>query len=324
MDFYLNDDTFLDADWQDSNKIRGLLALCRQMKLGHVCMFEECVWRLSNMLGASLTRDEKDRIRTLFGRPYAKSTVANNEVPSSCRLDCDLAGIVRGTDGDALPGRRFTWAHSNGGMLIGLNGSRYGNGFKFVIEVDGDKARGATHFEMYMVSDENHVEEPVVKRWLYAFNAERSGYASDEHLVRLPHDLKKHFVTDGVARGVSGREELRESTRSSTGRRDKRSGNALFVPEIRYGSTAYRYLVASMIRAAFEDGNYVQDQQNGFSADIGFMVGFANGKETRSLMLYITNEVVAHVRPWEHVAKFKRHDVGEGLRKYIRPFSPET
>lgn len=301
----LNDNTFSASDWANEKKIRQFLSLCKRMGVSNASVFADKVSCIRNAVRHNgMTNEIRNKLLSLVARPYIKAIAGNVPLPSEKYIAHDYS--VESADGNSLlPGREFAWAYLSGGMLVGLEGSSYGDLFEYqVYECSKDAGRQQRQFASYMASTEKHAEKAVLKRWLYAYKSkENIECARDHHLVQFPDEYVKHFPRKGISE-----KEWLDSTRS---------GAAKFIPAIRKDSLAYAYLVSSVIRVAFEHQIYCDSGQNTFSVDIGSIVGAAGGKITSALVLYVTNGTEVHIRPYEKEAKVRILEIGERLKQYL-------
>ena len=60
-----------------------------------------------------------------------------------------------------------------------------------------------------------------------------------------------------------------------------------------------------------------EDEQNRFSVDVGVDIGVVNGKKTKVVCLYVTNENCIHIRPFEGKARIVSPDIGSKLQNYL-------
>ena len=301
----LNDNTFSPSDWADEKKIRQFLSLCKRMNISKTSVFADKVSDIRNAVRHNgMINEVRNKLLSLVSRPYIK-TIARNTPLSNERCNSHHYSIVSADGNTMLSGREFAWAYLNGGMLVGLEGSSYGDLFEYQVYRCRDGWRPRQQFASYMASAEKHIEKPVLKRWLYAYKSrDNIECARNHNFVQFPAEHVKHFPHKGISE-----KEWLDSTKS---------GAAKFIPAIKKDSLAYAYLVASLIRAAFEHQAYCDSEQNTFSVDVGRPVGAADGKKTSALIMYVTNGTDVHIRPYEKTAKVRIPEIGERLRQYLR------
>lgn len=312
---YLNDDTFQDDDWIDSQKMRCLIDVIQKMGFRHVAIFAQVVHCLSKALRSDkLDRDIRDRMRSIFTRPYENLDEG----------DCDLSSKYDGKkryeindvkNGIPLDGRKFAWSFFRGGMLLGIVGSKYGDFFSYKVKkINGDNGHSNEIFISYMATLPRHVQESVLKRWLYAYRtANDIECAKKMDLVCFPQEHTKHFS----ARTVDEKLLMECTKRGGIFGRSKIDNAAKFLPCIQKDSYAYIYLLSSVLRIAFKNQRYTEEEQDRFSVDVGVNIGYANGNKTQVVCLYVTNQNCIHIRPFEGKAQIACYDIGRKLHNYI-------
>lgn len=311
---YLNDDTFSAADWGDAQKILQLILLCGRLEVRHVAVFEVCLPFVSKAIKCEgISRDVRNKMRALFTRPYASHN-SNSELDSG-RMCSNSYVINVGNGTNQLSGSKFARSYFNGGMLVGLPHSNYGSSFKYLVdEYRKSDGKFLRNFNSYMMSLESHHNETLLKRWQYAYKScDDVDYARRQRCVQLPEDYIKHFSREGLRK----KEWLNSTKDCKFFRRDKARGAAKFIAGIQKDSLSYAYLLSAIMRTAFEKQVYEESEQNGLTVDVGCVIGAANGKETRVVILYVTGGTIVHIRPCEHNAKIHAPEIGEKLKQYL-------
>ena len=311
---YLNDDTFQDDDWTDPQKMGRLIDVIQKSGFGRVVVFAQTAYRLSIALKSDrLCRNIKDRMRSLFTKPY-ENLDAEADTPFSERSNQKRYEINVVSAAYSLDGRKFARSFFRGGMLLGIAGSKYGDYFSYKVKERDDKGQSNEVFTSYMATLPKHVHEPILRRWLYAYRAANNiECANNMDLVRFPPDHTKHFFARTVDEKM-----LVESTKSGKSFGRNRIDNAAkFLSSIQKASYAYAYLLSSVLRLAFVSRRYEEDEQNRFSVDVGVDIGAANGRMTKVVCLYVTNGIDIHIRPFEGEAQVVCTDIGRKLKDYL-------
>lgn len=312
---YLNDDTFQERDWIDSQKMRSLIDVIRILRFKRVVVFADKVHCLTKALNSGkLSRDIKDWMRSLFTMPYEKFGDEDCDFSSDCvgqkRYEVNVVN-----EGIPLEGKKFAWSFFRGGMLLGIAGSKYGDLFSYEVK-ERNKDNGLRNkvFISYMATLPRHTQELILKRWLYAYrSANNIECAKNAGLICFPQWHTKHFL----ARTVDEKILMECTKRGGAFGRNKTDNAAKFLPCIQKDSYAYIHLLSSVLRIAFETQHYTEEEQDRFSVDVGVNIGYANGNKTQVVCLYVTNENCIHIRPFEGKAQITCYDIGRKLYNYI-------
>lgn len=290
----LNTDTFDGTCLPDRNHLDGLLNM--MVKSGHRRIL--------------VPAKDYDLVRRACKSCYAKAADsvlhAHFEPLRGLRFMGQYVTQSARTGQLALPADILAHASRTSGMSVGLSDSKYGD--DFIYEVESLAGCSTEVFKSMMPVCHQHLSRPDYKRWhdLELFEQDLSFQS-----LQLPLDVYKHFGQQTAApvpyekwRRQDWVEKTQPRFRSA---RNKYDGNATFRPGFKQLGVGYRRLVCDVLREAYAHQLYTMVQQNAFSLETDEYVGAADGHPTKSLILYVTNPNVVHVRPYENRGAFVSH-----------------